>query len=154
MRLPKAAVMIPALGLAVSLGPCAQAQYASPSPAAGHTGHDTYAGRPAGKPARLDGASLSAKLVDPMEKAKKQAATVQVAVKGIRIVDPALSGEKPIKGQGHLHYQVDDGPVIATTAPKLSFHGLKSGSHTVIVMLAANDHTPLGPQEKLTVSIP
>jgi hypothetical protein len=139
MELRKTTVIIGGLGLAVALGPCAHAQ---------------YAGRPADTPARMDGASLTAKLVNPMEKAKKQAATVEVAVKGIRIVDPAASGEKPIKGQGHLHYQVDGGPVIATTAPKLSFHGLKSGSHTITVVLAANDHSPLGPQEKLTVSIP
>jgi hypothetical protein len=139
MDLRRTAVIISGLGVAVALGPYARAQ---------------YSGRPADKPVRMDGASLSAKLVDPMEKAKKQAATVQVVVKGIRIVDPALSGEKPIKGQGHLHYQVDDGPVIATTAPKLSFHGLKPGAHTITVVLAANDHSPLGPQEKLSVSIP
>ena len=138
MELRKAAVILG--GLVVAALPRAYAQ---------------YSGRPADPPVRMDGgASLTAKLVDPMEKAKAQAATVQVTVKGVRIVDPALSGEKPRKGQGHLHYQVDDGPVIATTAPKLSFHGLKPGSHTITVALAANDHSPLGPQEKLTVSIP
>jgi len=139
MDLRGTAVIIGALGLAVALGPRAYAQ---------------YVGRPADKPVRMDGASMSAKLVDPTARAKKQAAAVQVAVKGVRIVDPALSGEKPIKGQGHLHYQVDDGPVIATTAPKLSFHGLKPGAHTITIALAANDHSPLGPQEKLTVTIP
>jgi hypothetical protein len=140
MALRRTAVVIAGFGLALALGPDANGQ---------------YAGKPAETPARMAGeASLSAKLVDPAEKAKKQAATVQVVVKGVRIVDPALSGEKPIKGQGHLHYQVDDGPVIATTAPKLSFHGLKPGTHTVTVALAANDHSPLGPQEKLSVLIP
>ena len=140
MEFPGTAVIITGLGLAVALGPRAHAQ--------------TYSGQPADKVARMDGASMSAKLVNPMEKAKKQAATVEVAVKGIRIVDPALSGEKAIKGEGHLHYQVDDGPVVATTAPKLSFHGLKPGAHSITVVLAANDHTPLGPQEKLTVTVP
>jgi len=62
--------------------------------------------------------------------------------------------EKPRKGQGHLHYQVDDGPVIATPGTKLSFHGLKTRSHRIVVMLAANDHSPLGPQETLQVTIP
>jgi hypothetical protein len=139
MELRRTAVIIGGLGLAVALGASAHAQ---------------YAGRPADTPVRTDGASLSAKLVDPVAKAKTQAAAVEVMVKGIRIVDPARSGEKPIKGQGHLHYQVDDGPVIATTAPKLSFHGLKPGAHTITVALAANDHSPLGPEEKLSVSIP
>jgi hypothetical protein len=49
---------------------------------------------------------------------------------------------------------VDDGPVVATPASKLSFHGLKSGPHTISVVLAANDHTPLGPAQKLSVTIP
>lgn len=105
-------------------------------------------------PAGANAMSLTATLVDPEAKAKKQAATVKVTTKGVRIVDPALSGEKPIKGQGHLHYQVDDGPIIATTALKLSFHGLKPGTHGIMVQLAANDHGPLGPEQKLSVTIP
>ena len=140
MDLRRAAVIIGGLGMAVALGPRAYAQ---------------YSGGPASEAVRMDGKhSMTAKLVDPVAKAKKQSATVEVAVKGIRIVDPAKSGEKPIKGQGHLHYQIDGGPVIATTAPKLSFHGLKPGAHTIVVVLAANDHSPLGPEEKLTVTVP
>ena len=113
-------------------------------------------GKPSGA-AAADGPptmSLRAELVDPEAKGRKQAATVKVTTTGVRIVDPALSEEKPVKGQGHLHYQVDDGPVVATTAPKLSFHGLKSGAHTIVVALAANDHSPLGPEQKLSVTIP
>ena len=67
----------------------------------------------------------------------QQAATVKATVKGVAMVDPAQVGEKPRPGQGHLHYQVDDGPVIATTATKLSFHGLKPGAHKIMVVLAA-----------------
>jgi hypothetical protein len=123
-------------------------------PAPGTTG--TPATRPM-EPATATGAnamSITARLLDAEAKAKKQAATVSVAIRGVRIVDPAVSGEKPIKGQGHLHYQVDDGPIVATTAPKLSFHGLKSGTHSIMVQLAANDHSPLGPEQKLSVTIP
>jgi hypothetical protein len=100
------------------------------------------------------GPQLTATLVDAAAKAQKQAATVRVTVKGIAIIDPAVSKEQPRPGQGHLHYQVDDGPVIATTATKLSFHGLKPGPHRISVVLAANDHTPLGPQQTLEVTIP
>ena len=99
------------------------------------------------------GMSLTAVLIDSEAKGRKNAATVKVTTRGVRIVDPALSHEKAIRGQGHIHYQVDDGPVVATTAPKLSFHGLKSGTHIIAVELAANDHTPLGPAQKLTVTI-
>lgn len=105
-------------------------------------------------PTGANAMSLTATLVDPEAKAKKQAATVKVTTRGVRIVDPAVSGEKPIKGQGHLHYQVDDGPIVATTALKLSFHGLKAGPHSIMVQLAANDHSPLGPEQKLSVTIP
>jgi hypothetical protein len=127
--------------LAVGLGAASLgAQYASPSPAA--------------TTMEAGVASLTAKLIDPEAKARKQAAAVEAMVKGLTLVDPGMVNEKPMKNQGHLHYQVDDGPIIATTATKLSFHGLKSGSHTITVMLAANDHSPLGPQQKLTVAIP
>jgi hypothetical protein len=126
-----------------------------PSPAA--TGGTAVPATRPMEPATSTGAnamSLTATLVDPEAKAKKQAATVKVTTKGVRIVDPAVSGEKPIKGQGHLHYQVDDGPIIATTALKLSFHGLKPGAHGIMVQLAANDHGPLGPAQTLSVTIP
>jgi hypothetical protein len=99
-------------------------------------------------------ASLTASLVDAEAKARQQAATVKVVVTGVKMTDPALVKEKPAKGQGHLHYQVDDGPVIATTTMKLSFHGLKPGQHKIMVALAGNDHSPLGPQQVLEVTIP
>jgi hypothetical protein len=97
---------------------------------------------------------LSATLVDPEKKAQEQAATVEVKVTGVQLIDPAAVHEKPQPGEGHLHYQVDADPVIATTATKLSFHELSSGEHTIRVMLAGNDHKPMGPQETLTVTIP
>ncbi|MEK6286696.1 MAG: hypothetical protein AABO57_13225 [Acidobacteriota bacterium] len=99
-------------------------------------------------------ATLTARLVDPEKKAKEKTATVEVTVKGVALIDPAAVKERPRKGQGHLHYRVDDGPVIATTAPKLSFHELSTGQHKILVVLAANDHSPLGPQQTLNVTIP
>jgi hypothetical protein len=97
--------------------------------------------------------ALSAKLVDAEKHAKEQAASVEVTVAGIQLIDPAAVNEQPKEGQGHLHYQVDHGPLIATTAPKLSFHELSAGEHKITVKLVGNDHQPLGPQETLTVSI-
>lgn len=98
--------------------------------------------------------SFKATLVDPEKKAQRKEATVRVEVAGVELVDPASVNEQPKAGQGHLHYQVDGGPVIATTATKLSFHGLTPGRHKIVVTLAANDHTPAGRQETLTVTIP
>lgn len=97
--------------------------------------------------------TMTAKLVDPDKKAAEAAATVEVTTSGVELVDPALSNEKPVPGQGHLHYQLDKGPIIATPSAKLSFHELPAGSHTITVILAGNDHKPLGPQQQLSVNV-
>lgn len=99
-------------------------------------------------------ATLKATLVDAAKKAEGKTATVQVTVSGVKLIDPDKTHGQVKKGEGHLHYQLDNGPVIATTTPKLSFHGLSSGPHTLVVMLAANNHEPLGPKETLTFDIP
>jgi len=101
-----------------------------------------------------DTLEFSANLIDPEKKAEEQTATVEVKVAGIQLIDPAAVHEQPQKGQGHLHYQVDAGPLIATTTTKLSFHALGTGSHKITVMLVGNDHQALGPRETLTVDIP
>src|SRR5690349_18959331 len=55
-------------------------------------------------------AKMTAVLVEPEKKAKEKAATVKVTASGVKIVDPAASGEKPVAGEAHVHYTVDDGP--------------------------------------------
>jgi hypothetical protein len=97
---------------------------------------------------------MTAKLIDADKKAAARAATVEVTTSGIELVDPAVSMEKAVAGQGHLHYQVDKGPVVATPSAKLSFHELAPGAHTILVVLAGNDHKPLGPQQQLTLTVP
>jgi hypothetical protein len=98
--------------------------------------------------------TMTAKLVDPDKKAADKAATVEVTTSGVELTDPAISHEKAVPGQGHLHYQLDKGPVVATPAAKLSYHELPPGTHTILFVLAGNDHKPLGPQEQLTVTVP
>ena len=98
--------------------------------------------------------TLTARLVDAESKARKKSATVEVTVRGLKLVDPDSVGGKPAPGQGHLHYRLDEGVVIATTATKLSFHGLSSGTHAIAVVLAGNDHAPLGPSAALVVVVP
>ena len=97
--------------------------------------------------------AMTAKLIDADKKAAEGGATVEVTTSGVELVDPAASNEKPVLGQGHLHYRVDKGPVIATPSAKLSFHELTPGMHTIEVMLAGNDHKPLGPQAQFTVNV-
>src|SRR5580765_6702619 len=64
-------------------------------------------------------ASLTARLIDAENKARQKTATVEVSVSGMELIDPAQVNERAKTGQGHLHYQVDDGIVIATTTTKL-----------------------------------
>ena len=96
---------------------------------------------------------LTATLVDAEAKALKHWATVKVDVKDFELKDSAEVKEQPHKGQGHIHYRVDDGPVIATTAKKLSFHDLTSGEHTFLVELVGNDHKPIGVKQTLNLKI-
>ena len=97
---------------------------------------------------------LEASLVDADENAKKATAVVRVEVVGADLIDPDLAtpGSKAI--QAHLHYKVDDGPVIATPVSKLAFHDLAAGRHRIEVVLADPEHKPLGPSETLEVVIP
>jgi len=98
--------------------------------------------------------TFKASLVSPSEKAAKQTATVEVKVAAINLVDPDTTDGKPQPGQAHLHYQLDNGAIIATTATKLSFHALSPGPHRITVTLAGNDHVPIGRENVLTVTIP
>ena len=99
-------------------------------------------------------ATMTASLVDPDMNAKAKTATVTVEVSGVKLIDPALTNKLVTKGEGHLHYRVDDGPVIATTTTKLSFHGLTPGKHKIVVMVANNDHTPSGLEQTLEITVP
>jgi hypothetical protein len=99
-------------------------------------------------------ATMTASLVDAEKNAKEKSATVEVRVSGVELIDPAMTNKLPVKGQGHLHYQVDNGPIVATTTAKLSFHGLTPGKHKIVVVLANNDHTPAGPTQTLEITVP
>jgi hypothetical protein len=94
--------------------------------------------------------TLSVSLKDREENARKQGASLVATVTGLQLVDPG----QPQAGQGHLHYRLDGGPVIATTATKLGFHALSPGSHRIEVALVGNDHKPLGPRQTVSVEIP
>lgn len=137
----------PDMGSASSPGSSTQGTQTGQAPAA--TGAPAQA---AASSSNANG-SITARLVNEQHNAAEKAATVQVKVAGVKITDPASADEKPKAGQAHLHYQLDNGPVIATTSTKLSFHELSSGQHKIVVMLAGNDHKPLGPQDTVTVNI-
>lgn len=104
--------------------------------------------------AHAAGPSLDAELIDADVNAAKGNALIQVTVLDMDLIDADDAGGTPRKGQGHLHYRVDDGPVIATSVKKLAFHELQPGPHKIHVALVGNDHKPIGPEETVTVMIP
>jgi hypothetical protein len=95
--------------------------------------------------------SISASLIDREAKAARGWATVEVEVAGIELVDSPTGQLRD--GQGHLHYRVDQGPVVATTVKKLSFHQLSPGEHRIEVRLVGNDHRDLGPVSTVHVTV-
>ena len=97
-------------------------------------------------------ASLSAKLVDRDAKARERSAAIVVTVTDFELVESPDAVAIP--GQGHLHYRVDDGFVIATTAPRIGLHALSPGPHRFEIRLVGNDHVALGPVVRLDVTIP
>ena len=136
------ALTLSAMVLSLSLGANAQDK---PNSGSGHHDKSQAVGQPA---------TLNASLIDAEKNAKDKSATVEVRVSGVKLIDPAMTNKRPTMGEGHLHYQVDNGPVIATTTPKLSFHELTPGKHKIVVVLANNDHSPAGPQQTLEITVP
>ncbi|HSA60159.1 MAG TPA: hypothetical protein VLJ37_10795 [bacterium] len=97
---------------------------------------------------------ISARLVDKTKNAANRTATVEVTVRGVRLVDPAFASQVPGSIQGHLLFQLDGGPIIATPTSRLSFRELAPGEHTISVNLADDHHMPMGLPVLLTVSVP
>jgi hypothetical protein len=97
---------------------------------------------------------LAVEVVQPEVNAQSRSAKIQVSVNGIQLIDPDQAGPQAAAGQGHLHYRVDGGPVIATTSTKLSLHQLTPGDHRIDIALAGNDHQPIGPKQTVDVKIP
>lgn len=85
---------------------------------------------------------------------RQDAATVTVNIEGLRLVEPSAAPQPARPGEGHLHYRVDRGPVIATSAAQLTFRELAAGSHVITVQLVGTDHRPLGPVQTLTAQMP
>ena len=100
-----------------------------------------------------DKESVLLSLVDRDTKARQKAATVRVDVGGLQLIDPDEVGGRPAPGQGHLHYRVDGGPVVATLSTKLSFHELAPGSHVIYVSnpaAVAGGGSPRRPRGRLS----
>jgi len=90
-------------------------------------------------------------------------------------IDKKDVGKKPIAGKGHLHFAMDKGKfdfpkysgangALAVTlgtqgkyspalAPTITYKGLPKGKHTLVVYLANNNHTNVGPKASVSVTV-
>ena len=90
-------------------------------------------------------------------------------------LDPKDVGKQNKPGQGHLHFAMDGGKYdypkysgangrlavklgIAgkyspSVTPSITYRGLPSGKHTLVVFLANNDHSPVGPKASVSFTV-
>jgi hypothetical protein len=102
-----------------------------------------------GVPKELRKARVNARLVAMEESAPMREAFVEVDVIGLPAAGTARMTKAPV-----ILYHIDDGPVIATSERKLSFHELDPGQHTITVALETADHIALGPKQTLSLRVP
>jgi len=96
---------------------------------------------------------LRATLKNKDKNAKEHAAAVEVETENIGSVDPDVQPYAE-SGEGLLEYQVDQGPVLGTSARRVDFRDLTPGKHTITVALASTDYKDLGAKAELEVDIP
>ena len=94
-------------------------------------------------------ASLRAELVE--QNLGKKAVSVRVHVRGVALMDPTRDSEP---WAAHLHYVLDDGIPVATASARMSFHGLASGRHTLVVRLMSHQEEPLAEDKRFEITMP
>ena len=100
--------------------------------------------------------------------------TFRVALRNF-VIDPADVGKRNKAHRSHLHFQLDGGKFdypkysgpngqLAKTlgiagkyspsiAPMIIYRHLPAGKHTLVVFLANNDHSPVGPKASVTFTV-
>ena len=92
-------------------------------------------------------------LVEPAKFAHQRQAVVQARLYGLHLVDPHAH-PLPNEHQGHLVYQVDEGPEQTSVSPRFAITGLAPGRHTISLHLADNQGHAISPETRLSVEIP
>jgi hypothetical protein len=112
---------------------------------------DQYSSTPSTTTTKAKGnVTLTIKLVDEAMLSKDKMAKVDVAVTGVKL----MTEHKGTTMGSHLHYQIDDSPIIVTGSPTLSFANLTPGKHTINVTVVDAKHSPLAGPETIEVNIP
>lgn len=103
-----------------------------------------------------------------------QPVKVKVALQNFDL-SPETVGKAAVPGQGHLHFSMDGGTFdlpkysgangeLATTlgvqgkyspsvTPTITYRNLPAGEHTLVVHLANNDHTEVGPTASASFTV-
>ena len=102
---------------------------------------------------KKDHPMLRATLKNKDKNAKEHAAAVEVETQNIGLVNPDILSYAG-SAEGLLEYQVDQGPVLATSDMRIRFRDLTPGKHTITVALASTDYKDLGAKAELEVDIP
>jgi hypothetical protein len=106
---------------------------------------DQYSSTPSSTATKAKGeVNLTVKLVDEAMMSKDKMASVEVSVTGTKLSHHG----------SHLHYQIDDSPIIVTSTPMLSFANLSSGKHTINVTVVDAKHQPIAGPQTVDVNIP
>jgi hypothetical protein len=106
---------------------------------------DQYSSTPSSTATKAKGnVTLTAKLMDEAMMSKDKMAMTDVKVSGVKLAHHG----------SHLHYQIDDSPIIVTNDTMLSFANLSSGKHTINVTVVDAKHQPLAGPETIEVNIP
>ena len=100
--------------------------------------------------------------------------SIIVEVKNFKL-SAAGFGKAPVEGEGHLFFSLDhgkfdhpaysgangklaakigvEGKYSPSVTPKITYKGLPSGKHTVVVYLVSNDNKKLGPSDKVVFPV-
>lgn len=90
-------------------------------------------------------------LVSPAAGAKVPAGDVSLSVKttGLKFVMPSNT---LVPGEGHVHFELDDEPVMMSTTPDYVYEGVSAGEHKLTAELVQNDTKPFSPPVKQEIT--
>lgn len=129
-----------AVGLALALGLLAACASGAGSPSSGSSTSSDAASQPP-----------TLTLVEPAAGGAVPAGTVTVAVEstGLEFVMP---GGTNVAGEGHVHFTLDDGPIVMSVEQRTTFKDVPPGEHKLVAELVQNDTTPFSPVVKQEIT--
>jgi len=105
---------------------------------------------PEGGPKTTPGSPPTLRLTQPTAGATVPAGTVAVVVDttGLTFVMPSNTN---VAGEGHVHFTLDDRPLVMSTTPDAELKDVEPGEHTLVAELVQNDTKPFDPPIRETI---